>query len=91
MQDIVGLARARERDGTVLASSYFCVQPWLDMAGTGVTGVAVADGDPAKAERVAREIAEAFWRKRREFLVPTEAPEAVANVPAEPGPARTSD
>jgi microcystin degradation protein MlrC len=76
MQEIVALARGREDDGTVLASSYFCVQPWLDIPGIGVSGVAVADGDPAKADRVAREIAEAFWRKRRAFLVPTETPAA---------------
>ena len=76
MQEIVAIARGREEDGTVLASSYFCVQPWLDIPGIGVSGVAVADGDPAKADRVAREIAEGFWRKRREFLVPTETPVA---------------
>lgn len=76
MQEIVAIARGREDDGTVLASSYFCVQPWLDIPGTGVTGVAVADGDPARADRVAREIAGAFWRKRHAFLVPTETPDA---------------
>lgn len=39
-----------------------------------MTGVAVADGDPAVADRVAGEIVELYWRKRREFLVPTERP-----------------
>jgi microcystin degradation protein MlrC len=76
MQEIIAIARGREADGSVLAASYFCVQPWLDLPGVGVTGVAVADGDPAAADRVAEEIAATFWRKRREFLVPTETPAA---------------
>jgi microcystin degradation protein MlrC len=76
MQDIIAIARGREADGSVLAASYFCVQPWLDLPGVGVTGVAVADGDPQAADRVAEEIAATFWRKRREFLVPTETPVA---------------
>ena len=74
MMDIVRLARSREADGTVLSASYFAVQPWLDLPGVGVTGVAVADGDPAVADRVAGEIVELYWKKRREFLVPTEQP-----------------
>ncbi|MCC6467290.1 MAG: M81 family metallopeptidase [Alphaproteobacteria bacterium] len=76
MRAIIDIARGREADGTVLAASYFCVQPWLDLPEVGVTGVAVADGDAAKADRVAREIAGAFWHKRHEFLVPTETPPA---------------
>ena len=72
MAEIIAIARGREADGSVLAASYFAVQPWLDLPGVGVTGVVVADGDPAAADKVASEIAEAYWRKRHEFLVPTE-------------------
>ena len=74
MREIIDLARARETDGSVLAASYFCVQPWLDLPGVGVTAVAVADGDAAVADRVAEEMVQLHWRKRREFLVPTETP-----------------
>ncbi|MCC7048788.1 MAG: M81 family metallopeptidase [Alphaproteobacteria bacterium] len=76
MRAIIDIARAREADGTALAASYFCVQPWLDLPGVGVTGAAVADGDAAKAERAAREIAEAMWQRRHDFLVPTETPQS---------------
>ncbi len=74
MREIIDLARAREADGTVLAASYFCVQPWLDLPGVGVTAVAVADGDAEAADRVAGEMVRLHWAKRREFLVPTEKP-----------------
>ncbi|MBM3548858.1 MAG: M81 family metallopeptidase [Alphaproteobacteria bacterium] len=74
MREIIDLARGREADGTVLAASYFCVQPWLDLPGVGVTAVTVADGDAAAADRVAEEMVQLHWRKRREFLVPTEKP-----------------
>jgi microcystin degradation protein MlrC len=74
MREIIDLARAREIDGSVLAASYFCVQPWLDLPGVGVTAVAVADGDAAAADRVAEEMVRLHWQKRREFLVPTEKP-----------------
>ncbi|MSP48248.1 MAG: M81 family peptidase [Alphaproteobacteria bacterium] len=74
MREIIDLARAREADGSVLAASYFCVQPWLDLPGVGVTAVAVADGDAAAADRVAEEIVRLHWNKRREFLVSTEQP-----------------
>jgi microcystin degradation protein MlrC len=74
MADIIAVARGREADGSVLAASYFCVQPWLDLPGVGVTAVVVADGDAAAADRVAEEMVSLHWRKRREFLVPTEKP-----------------
>ena len=86
MMDVVRLARGREADGTVLAASYFCVQPWLDLPGVGVTAVVVADGDASVADRVAEEILQLYWRKRREFLVPTEKPaEAIRKGRSLPG------
>ncbi len=86
MREIIDLARAREADGSVLAASYFCVQPWLDLPGVGVTAVAVADGDAEAADRVAGEMVRLHWAKRREFLVPTEKPaDAIRKGRALPG------
>ncbi|MBM3573317.1 MAG: M81 family metallopeptidase, partial [Alphaproteobacteria bacterium] len=67
-------ARAREATGEVLAASYFCVQPWLDLPQLGYTSVVVTDDDPDGADRVALDMTERAWADRHEFAVPTIAP-----------------
>src|SRR5262245_37875531 len=60
--------RLQERPG-VLAVSLFPVQPWLDIAETGFSVVAVADGArrAAEIEPMVRQLAWQAWEQRRAF------------------------
>ena len=55
MSEVAAEARRLEREGKALSVSYFPVQPWLDMADVGITGLAVTDANPAGAEDVAED------------------------------------
>ena len=67
--------------GTSRVLSFSSTTTLAILAGTQL-GLVVPDGDPAKADRVAREIAEAFWRKRRAFLA---SPMEFSRVPRDSG------
>lgn len=75
MAHVAAHARALEAAGRALSVSYFPVQPWLDMADVGITGVAVTDADPAAAESVAQEILDDMWARRRAFELPAMTPD----------------
>lgn len=86
MAEVASHARALEAAGRALSVSFFPVQPWLDMADVGITGLAVTDADPAAAEAVAQEILDAMWQRRHEFELPAMTPaEAVQAAIARPG------
>jgi len=86
MAHVVAHARALEAAGRALSVSAFPVQPWLDMADVGITGLAVTDADPAGAEAVAQEILDDLWQRRRAFELPAMTPgEAVRAALAMPG------
>ncbi len=86
MAHVAAHARALEAAGRALSVSYFPVQPWLDMADVGITGLAVTDGDPAAAEAVAQEILDDMWARRGDFELPAMTPaEAVQAAMAMPG------
>ncbi len=70
MAHVAAHARALEAGGRALSVSYFPVQPWLDMADVGITGLAVTDGNPVAAEAVAQEILDDMWARRRDFELP---------------------
>jgi len=74
MAHVAAQARAIEAAGRALSVSYFPVQPWLDMADVGITGLAVTDDDPAAAEAVAQDILDAMWARRRAFELPAMTP-----------------
>lgn len=80
MAQVARLARGIEAEGRALSVSYFPVQPWLDMADVGITGLAITDGDVAAADAVAQEVLDAIWDRRRDFeqraMTPEEAVEA---------------
>jgi len=67
MKPVMQQVLAAERQPGMLAASIFPVQPWLEVANLGWSVVMVADGDAAKAEASAKEIADAAWSRRREF------------------------
>ncbi|MBK0328901.1 M81 family metallopeptidase [Rhodobacteraceae bacterium F11138] len=71
MAQVAAQARRIEAEGCALSVSFFPVQPWLDMADVGITGLAVTDADPEAAHTVAREILDAMWNRRRDVEVPT--------------------
>jgi microcystin degradation protein MlrC len=74
MAQVAAEARAMERAGQALSVSYFPVQPWLDMADVGITGLAVTDRDLAAAEGAAQRILDAMWTRRRAFELPAMTP-----------------
>jgi microcystin degradation protein MlrC len=80
MAQVAKAARAIEAAGRALSVSYFPVQPWLDMADVGITGLAVTHDDAAAAEHAAQAILDAMWVRRRAFelpaMTPTEAVQA---------------
>src|SRR5215218_3514809 len=61
-------ARAWEEDQRVLSVSNLHVHPYLDQPGLGCGGIAIANGDPALAEEIARQIAQGFWKWRLDFM-----------------------
>ncbi|WP_370304420.1 M81 family metallopeptidase [Pseudooceanicola sp.] len=86
MAQVAALSRQIEAEGRALSVSFFPVQPWLDMADVGVTGLAITDGDPAAGDAVAQEVLDAIWERRRLFELPAMTPaEAVRAAVAAPG------
>ena len=67
---VMRLAKSHEgRDG-IVSTSVILVHPYLDFAGMGSGGLGIADGDYAKAEKLARQLAAEYWQRRFE-LEPT--------------------
>ncbi|MEY8838172.1 M81 family metallopeptidase [Cribrihabitans sp. XS_ASV171] len=75
MAQVAAAARAMETEGRALSVSYFPVQPWLDMADVGITGLAVTDDDPAAADAVAQDILDEMWLRRHDFELDAMTPE----------------
>lgn len=86
MSEVAAEARRLEQEGKALSVSYFPVQPWLDMADVGITGLAVTDAEPAGAEDVAQHILDEMWTRRQDFeldaMTPEEAVQAALRSPA---------
>ncbi len=67
MAMVAAKARQLEKEQKALSVSYFPVQPWLDMADVGITGLAVTNGDTAAAEDAAQIVLDEMWSRRHEF------------------------
>lgn len=85
MAEVAAIAREIEAKGRALSVSYFPVQPWLDMADVGITGVAVTDGDAAAADAAAQEILDAMWDRRRAFELEAMTPDEAVPAALEKG------
>jgi microcystin degradation protein MlrC len=84
MAEVAALARRHEGRNGVLSVSYFPVQPWLDHADVGITGLAIA-GTAAAARDAAEEIVLAMWERRHAFELEAFSPrEAVRRALALP-------
>lgn len=75
--DVMRLAKSFESRPQVLSTSAFLVHPYLDAEEMGGGGLVVTNNDPDLAERLATEIALAYWQRRfelePELLSPSEA------------------
>lgn len=63
------LARSLEV-GSVVSTSYFTVQPWLDDDDASTVALAISNGNDVAAEKVANRIAFEMWNLRDEFELP---------------------
>jgi microcystin degradation protein MlrC len=79
MRAVFRRVRRAERRGEALAASVLMAQPWNDDPCLGWSTIAVTDGNPAAADRLADELAELCW-ERRHALPPrfSTASEAIA-------------
>lgn len=68
MTAVVAEARRMERDGDVLAASYFMVQPWLDFEDIGFAALVCVDGDAGAGQAVADRLADMTWDLREDLL-----------------------
>lgn len=69
MREIFQRISEIEAEPGILAATIFPTQPWMDVAELGWSTVVVADGDRARAQRRAGELAHMAWEHRKEFLV----------------------
>ena len=65
---VMRIAKGQEGVDGIVSANVMLVHPYLDFAGMGSGGLVVADdGDFAKAERLARTLAEEYWQRRLQF------------------------
>ena len=69
MRALVELAHRREREPGMVSVTVAAGFPYADVPEAGLGVLAIADGDRARAEAVAEEIADLAWSLRRDFLV----------------------
>lgn len=72
--DVMRLAKSFERFDDVYSTSAFLVHPYLDLPDMGGGGLVITNGDFVEAERLARQIAEQFWRNRFDLEPPVFSP-----------------
>ena len=74
VKDIVERLDRELPSEVVLSSSFFCVQPWLDMKEVSSSLVVVARSENAGIPATLRNIAQELWNRRSEFQVEWIAP-----------------
>ncbi len=57
-----------ENEPRMLAAGVTPVQPWMDIPELGSSALVTTDRDPAFARQACGELAEMFWKRRREYL-----------------------
>lgn len=75
IKDIVERLDRELPSDVVLCSSFFCVQPWLDMKEVSSSLVVVARSENACVPATLRSFAEELWNRRSEFHVEWIAPD----------------
>ncbi|MDD4451020.1 MAG: M81 family metallopeptidase, partial [Sphaerochaeta sp.] len=67
MKSLIKELRSREQQQGVLACSYLLGFPWADGKENAVHAVVVTQDDQDKADRLAKELAQIFWSRKKEF------------------------
>ena len=68
-QHLMRQAEELEKSGATYAVSIFGVQPWLDVPEMGCSVVSITNGDLEAGQRQVDELAQVFWKSRRQFDV----------------------
>jgi microcystin degradation protein MlrC len=69
MRALIELAHRREREPGMVSVTVAAGFPYADVAEAGLAVLAIADGDQARADAVADEIAALAWSRRQEFVI----------------------
>ena len=69
MRALIELAHQREREPGMVSVTVAAGFPYADVPEAGLGVLAIADGDQARAEAVADEIAALAWKRRHEFVI----------------------
>jgi len=85
---VMRIAKQHEGHDGIVSANVILVHPYLDFAGMGSGGLVIADGDFAKAETLARRLADEYWQRRLqlepEMLTPEVAVQAGLELPDGP-------
>jgi microcystin degradation protein MlrC len=89
---VIDRAKAMEETGEALSAAVMIGNPFTDAPELGSQSLVVTDNDPEGAERLARELADAFWRHHEAMvaeLVPLS--EAITDAAKQAGPVTFTD
>lgn len=74
MKSLINCLRVAEQNSWVLSASYCLGFPWADHSENGVSSIVVVTTNHGKKGKIlAKELADSFWQKRRQFDFTTEA------------------
>ncbi|MBN9062029.1 MAG: hypothetical protein BGP06_14600 [Rhizobiales bacterium 65-9] len=89
---IIDRAKAMERDGEALSAAVLIGNPFTDAPELGSQSLVITDNDAEKAQRLARELAEAFWADHKTMVAElTPLPDAIADAVRQDGPVTFTD
>ena len=89
---IIDRARQMEQSGEALSAAVTIGNPFTDAPELGSQSLVVTDNDPAGAQRLARELADAFWAHHDVMVAELVAlPDAIADAARQTGPVTFSD
>lgn len=89
---IIDRAKAMEESGEALSAAVMIGNPFTDAPELGSQSLVVTDGDPAKARRLAAELADLFWRHHERMVAELDdLDDAVRDAMGRPGPLTFTD
>jgi microcystin degradation protein MlrC len=89
---VIDRAKAMEESGEALSAAVLIGNPFTDAPELGSQALVVTDGDRAKAERLAAELAGLFWTHHEKMVAALDEPDqAIADAIRRPGPLTFTD
>lgn len=89
---IIDRAKAMEESGEALSAAVMIGNPFTDAPELGSQSLVVTDGDPAKARRLATELADLFWQHHERMIAELDEPDAaIKDAMARKGPLTFTD